>query len=268
MAEVKSFEAQQRCTWDCLAADLFSAVVASALVSPWVTAIDSLVFNKAATGASLTSSVRKWIAKPKITFGGLFIPFLVYFGTYATANLFDSFHAMNNCADPTTVSAAPSKFFATTAVSTGLCVYKDGYFAGLANKSPAPLLSYLLFTSRDALTVFASFNLPTLVTPKIAEFPFPKITPFSNLFQSDDANLRLIQIMSPAAAQMASTPIHLLGLDFSNRQYRLGIRERFSMIRQHITFATPLRMMRILPPFGIGNVVNTSCRNSMLTRAI
>ena len=212
--------------------------------------------------------MRKWISKPNITFRGLFIPFLVYFGTYATANLFDSFHALNNCADPTTISAAPSKFFATTAVSTGLCVYKDGYFAGLANKSPAPLLSYLLFTSRDALTVFASFNLPALIAPRLAEIPFLKITPFAAIFHSDESSLRLAQIVSPAAAQVVSTPVHLLGLDLSNRQHRLGIRGRISMVRQHLLFAAPLRVMRVLPAFGIGSVANTSCRNSMLARVI
>lgn len=40
MAEVKSVESQQRCTWATSAADLYAAACASALVSPWVAVID------------------------------------------------------------------------------------------------------------------------------------------------------------------------------------------------------------------------------------
>ncbi|KAF7548550.1 hypothetical protein G7Z17_g6986 [Cylindrodendrum hubeiense] len=45
--------------------------------------------------------------------------------------MFDSMYAESNGADPATTSSTTSKFFATAAVSTALCVYKDGYFAGL-----------------------------------------------------------------------------------------------------------------------------------------
>lgn len=40
MAEVMSVQAQERCTWQYLAVDLAAAAFASALVSPWVSAID------------------------------------------------------------------------------------------------------------------------------------------------------------------------------------------------------------------------------------
>ncbi|KAH7001280.1 hypothetical protein EDB80DRAFT_648280 [Ilyonectria destructans] len=266
MTEFMSVEAQRRCTWQCYA-DLFSAAIASAFVSPWVTAIDKIVYYRAATNASLTSCVQSWLAKPKPSLSAMWLPFLVYFGTYATANLFDSIYAENNCADPATVSASSSKFFATAAVSTGLCVYKDGYFAGLASRSPAPLMSYLLFTARDAVTVYASFNMPAWIAPKLSQVSLPNFAPFS-VFSSEESRLRAAQIIMPAASQLVSTPLHLLGLDLSNRRYKFPIRERLSMVRHHLSFATPLRMARIIPGFGIGNVVNTSCRNSMLGRVI
>ncbi|KAH7155773.1 hypothetical protein B0J13DRAFT_593786 [Dactylonectria estremocensis] len=265
MTEFMSEDAQRRCTWQCVA-DLVSAAVASAFVAPWVTAIDKMVYYRAAYNASLTSSVRSWLASPKPSLSSFWLPFLVYFGTYATANMFDSINAENNCSDPSSVSATSSKFFATAAVSTGLCVYKDGYYAGLASRSPAPLMTYLLFTARDAVTVYASFNLPTLIAPKLAQVQFPSFAPFASIFGSEESRLRAAQIMMPAAAQLVTTPLHLLGLDLSTRQYRLPIRERISAIRQHFCVATPLRMIRIIPGFGIGSVVNTSCRTSMSAR--
>jgi hypothetical protein len=43
MTDVKSIDFQQRCTWQLFTADLVSAALAAALVSPWVKAIDACV---------------------------------------------------------------------------------------------------------------------------------------------------------------------------------------------------------------------------------
>lgn len=43
MADVKSLDFQHRCTWQLFTADLVSAALAAALVSPWVKAIDAYV---------------------------------------------------------------------------------------------------------------------------------------------------------------------------------------------------------------------------------
>ncbi|KAF4974851.1 hypothetical protein FZEAL_8312 [Fusarium zealandicum] len=268
MAEVMSYKEQQRCTWEYFAVDLAAAAFASALVTPWVAAIDKIVFNKATTGQSGMSSVRKWASKPKSFFGALFIPFLVYFGTYATANLFDSFNAINNDLDPSSVCATPSKFLATTTVSSGLCIFKDAHVARMFSPSPVPLLSYALFTARDAVTIFASFNLPTMIAPKLAELPFSAVTPFASIFSSDESRLKLAQMLMPAASQLVSTPMHLLGLDLHCRKGQMAIRERLSVVRRFTGFATPLRMMRILPSFGIGSVANTGFRSSMMPRVM
>ncbi|KAF4333122.1 RTM1 [Fusarium beomiforme] len=278
---------QQRCTLQYFAVDLAAAAFASALVTPWVTAIDKithlnlskilwiltvvvhrLVFNKATSNTSIKSSMRKWVSKPKATFASLFIPFLVYFGTYATANMFDSFNAVQYDCDPSIVCSSPAKFAATTTVSSGLNIFKDAYFSRMACGMPTPLLSYALFTLRDAVTIYASFNLPTMIAPKLAEFPFSSITPFSNIFQSDDSRLKMAQLFMPAASQLVSTPIHLLGLDVHARQVRMTIRDRISVIRRYTGFATPLRMIRVLPSFGIGSVANTGFRRNMMARVV
>ncbi|RKL44312.1 hypothetical protein BFJ72_g4045 [Fusarium proliferatum] len=268
MTDVMSIREQQRCTLQYFAVDLAAAAFASALVTPWVTAIDKLVFNKATSNTSIKSSMRKWASKPKATFASLFIPFLVYFGTYATANMFDSFDAVQYDCDPSIVCSSPAKFAATTTVSSGLSIFKDAYFSRMSCGMSTPLLSYALFTLRDAVTIYASFNLPTMIAPKLAEFPFASITPFANIFQSDDARLKMAQLFMPAASQIVSTPIHLLGLDVHARQVRMTIKDRISVIRRYTGFATPLRMIRVLPSFGIGSVANTGFRRNMMTRVV
>ncbi|SPJ87817.1 uncharacterized protein FTOL_12286 [Fusarium torulosum] len=268
MTDVMSIREQQHCTMQYFAVDLAAAAFASALVTPWVTAIDKLVFNKATSGTSAMSSMRKWVSKPKATFASLFLPFLVYFGTYATANMFDSFNAVQYDCDPSIVCSSAAKFAATTTVSSGLSIFKDAYFSRMACGGATPLLSYALFTLRDAVTIYASFNLPTVIAPKLAEFPFASITPFANIFQSDDSRLKMAQLFMPAASQIVSTPIHLLGLDVHARQVRMTIRERMSVIKRYTCFATPLRMIRVLPSFGIGSVANTGLRRNMMTRVV
>ncbi|KAF4983104.1 hypothetical protein FZEAL_1414 [Fusarium zealandicum] len=268
MASAKTPEAQRHPIWRIFGVDLVSAACASALVSPWVTAIDVIVVRKAATGASLRSTVQSFISKPKMPpLGAVIIPFLVYFGTYSTANLCDSIYAASNDLDVATITSTMPKFLATTAVSTGLCVYKDGYFAKLlgtsAVKAAVPRRSFALFTLRDAVTVFASFNMPSIVAPKLMQLPTDG--PMSAFTRSEQASLRTAQMIMPAAIQLVSTPIHLLGLDYNNRQEKLPFEERVKTIKKHVHVATPLRMMRIVPAFGIGSVANTSFRRSMLS---
>ncbi|KAI5463135.1 hypothetical protein BGZ63DRAFT_184414 [Mariannaea sp. PMI_226] len=271
MADVKTLDAQQRCTWQLFTADLISASLAAALVSPWVKAVDAIIVHKTATGASWRSCL-EWASKPrKPLIGGLF-PALVYFGTYATANLFDTFYATTNDLDSTTISSTAAKFLATTLISTALGIYKDGYYAkayGRLNRaSPVPLWSYALFTGRDAITIFASFGIPALVAPHLSQLSLSDASPvLSSLIGTEEASLKTSQMIVPALTQFVTTPIHLTGLDLYNRPGKLGIRERLSSIRHHAPMAVPLRMMRILPVFGIGNMANTVFRNSLLQSA-
>lgn len=102
------------------------------------------------------------------------------------------------------------------------------------------------------------------MAPKLAAFPFANLAPFQGIFSSEDARLKMAQVLMPATSQIVSTPLHLLGLDLSYRPWKLPIRERVSAVRRHLAFATPLRMIRIIPPFGFGSVVNTGCRKAMM----
>ncbi|KAK2591210.1 hypothetical protein QQS21_011095 [Conoideocrella luteorostrata] len=156
--------------------------------------------------------------------------------------MFDSMYAAQNALD---VSASSSKFFATTAVNTGLCVFKDGYSAKLACKLPVPSMTYAMFLARDAVAVFAYCNLPTLIAPKLADLPLPSLIPS---FGQSTSSLQAAQLLSPAAAQVVSTPIHILGLDLHKRQNRVPIGNRIRTVCKHIGFATPFRMLWVVSP--------------------
>ncbi|KAI9154983.1 hypothetical protein HJFPF1_07544 [Paramyrothecium foliicola] len=200
---------------------------------------------------------------PKKSTGTLMvIPFLVYFGTFATANIYDSVHAATNSIDPLSVPSTPSKYLATTAVNTGLCVYKDGLCARLATKMPVPAMSYGMFLARDAAALLTSYNLPSLLQP-ISEGASSS-TPAPSCWLSV-MEAQMGHMAAPAMAQIVSTPLHLLGLDLHKRQQRVSIRERICKATAHMSFATPLRMLRVIPSYGIGIGVNNSCRSWMLS---
>lgn len=73
------------------------------------------------------------------------------------------------------------------------------------------------------------------------------------------------QFVAPAAMQILSTPMHLLGLDFYNRT-GLPFRERWALVRRAWATSCLARMGRIVPAFGVGGVVNTGLRRNLMGR--
>lgn len=234
--------------------------------------------QKAATGDSLTSCLTRSF-RPAITHPIRFLsssPFLIvfslYFGTYATANIIDTLTNMVKAKSASSVTASSAKFVATSAVNMSLCIYKDARFAkwfGRPSSSPAasiPRLSYLLFAARDSLTIFASFNLPSIIAPQLANLPPSIKTRFSTILKTESGRANTAQFIAPAAMQLFSTPIHLLGLDLYNRQGALGFQERFTRISRDWLVSAFARMGRIVPAFGVGGVVNANFRRTAMQK--
>ena len=73
------------------------------------------------------------------------------------------------------------------------------------------------------------------------------------------------QFLSPAAVQLVSTPLHLLGLDLYNRQGVSG-GERLTRVVRDWMKSSLARMGRIIPAFGVGGVVNTKVRRGLMER--
>ncbi|KAL2866887.1 uncharacterized protein BJX67DRAFT_354277 [Aspergillus lucknowensis] len=221
--------------------------------------------------------------------------YTLYTSTYLTANTIDTVTSTFRDKPFSSVFAGPAKFITTTAVNMGICVYKDARFAKIFGAKPAPSspqinpssttsagtgtgagtgmapaschpsgtgalkvprISYALFCMRDSITIFASFNVPSLIAPSIPD----------SIAATPGMKAAIAQFSCPALMQFASTPMHLLGLDLYNRQPPggLGWRERVSRIRRDYVPSCFARMGKIVPAYGVGGVVNVRLRAGLM----
>jgi hypothetical protein len=214
---------------------------------------------------SIRSSLRTLLLRPQtlLLSRPCALVFALYAGTYMTANSLDTAASTISNRPASTITAGPGKFAASSAANVGLCVYKDQVFVRMfgplgAVPRPVPLPSYALFTLRDCLTIFASFNLPPLLAPWID-------TRLSDKLRRHISGLTTAQFLAPASVQLFSTPIHLLGLDMYNRPNGT-FRERWDVIRSNWLVSTAARMCRIIPAFGVGGIVNLKMRRHLMEK--
>ena len=240
-----------------LAGDCVAAAAASVAVSPVVTAMDRAITRNAAGAQRLwpamfeglgqlikqpirnvRSTPTKWLM-------------LVYSATYAGANAAHTLSVYLGIKPALPVLAAST----IGNMSTGIA--KDRAFArmyGVVAAKGMPLPSYGLFFSRDVLAMAFVFTLPPLVTPAITK-------------AVDDYNLPLTpaqtslatRLTTPVVSQLFSTPLHLLGLAVYNNTGG-GVAAHLQTLRETYPETVTLRMLRIIPAFSVGGVVNTSLR--------
>lgn len=235
---------------------------------------------------SLTSSLKGLITRPHhfLVSTPFLLIYTLYSCTYITANFIDT--AVSTTSDKafSHVSAGPIKFVSTAFVNMSICIYKDSRFAKLfgaqAQGTPAaatsstaaqaachnikqlasspkiPKISLGLFGLRDSLTIFASFNVPQLISPHIPDF----------LASTPSSKTSLAQFTIPATVQIFSTPLHLLGLDLYNRQPAGGLpaADRWARVKRDWAPSCAARIGRILPAYGVGGVVNTKLRAHLM----
>jgi hypothetical protein len=253
--------------------DALSAGAAGTLVAPIITMIDKGIIENASgrntLGASLKKSAIELLAKPHrfLASKPFVLIFSLYFGTYFTANSIDTASAT---VKPTQglqeQTSGTSKFLATSTTNLALCLYKDNQFTRLfaapgSSPRPVPMPTFALFTIRDCLTIFASFNLPPLLAPTIDERMGTEVKKYVGA-------LSVAQFVTPAAVQIVSTPLHLLGLDLYNRpEARVGgVDGRAGRVLRDWAKSAAARICRIVPAFGVGGVVNTKVRRNMMGR--
>lgn len=165
-----------------------------------------------------------------------------------------------------TYSSGSTKMAVTTAVNMTLCLNKDRVFtrdfANALKPRPVPLPTYLLFAARDTLTIFASFIAPSMLTPHIPrQIDDPAR---STLFGWKPE--RITQIAVPAACQVVSTPLHLLGLDLYNytKKDAGGNKGRMGRVVGLWAKSCAARVGRVVPAFGIGGVLNREFREGWM----
>ncbi|KAF2437843.1 hypothetical protein P171DRAFT_372965 [Karstenula rhodostoma CBS 690.94] len=252
-------------------ADALAAGSAGVLVAPIITMIDKGIIENASgrntLGESLKKSARELFVSPHRFLGSkpFALIFTLYFGTYFTANTLDTTTSTLKSTPPSTTTAGTPKFLATSTANLALCLYKDSRFTQLFGSTgpsrPVPLPTFALFTIRDCLTIYASFNLPPLLAPTVAQHMGAEAQKWMSAAS-------VAQFVTPAAVQVFSTPLHLLGLDLYNRpRVKVGgVDGRAKRVLRDWGKASLARMGRIVPAFGVGGVVNTKVRRGLMER--
>ncbi|EOD43993.1 sequence orphan [Neofusicoccum parvum] len=261
-------------------ADCAAAASAGVLVAPVVTAIDRAIIENASGRStlrtSLLSSLRTLVLRPHayILSKPFALIFTLYTGTYLTANALDTTTSVLRSTPASTTTAGPSKFVATSSANLALCLYKDSRFTRMfgvatAHPRPVPPATYALFALRDCLTVFASFNVPPLLAPYLSAKIETAAGEVGDALRKHVDAASAAQFAAPAAVQVFSTPLHLLGLDLYNRPRGtagVGVAERAAKVTKEWGMSCLARMARIVPAFGCGGVVNMRVRKGLMER--
>ncbi|KAJ4361583.1 hypothetical protein N0V95_001744 [Ascochyta clinopodiicola] len=255
-----------------LGSDALAAGAAGVLVAPVITMIDKGIMENASgrdtLSESLKKSARELLARPHrfIASKPFVLVFSLYFSTYLTANTIDTLASMRTHTPPSSTTAGTTKFLATSTTNLAICLYKDNQFTQLFGstsgpKRPVPLPTFALFTVRDCLTIFASFNLPPLLAPRLEARMSDEVRKFVGAAS-------IAQFVTPAAIQIVSTPLHLLGLDLYNRpDAKMGGTEgRTAQVLKNWGKSVLARVGRIVPAFGVGGVVNMKVRSALMGR--
>ncbi|KAG6159890.1 hypothetical protein E4U37_002200 [Claviceps purpurea] len=260
-----------------LLVDATGAACAGAIVAPVISIIDRSIMENASGRntllQSIQSSLRTLALHPRTA---LFsrpcaLILMLYGGTYLTANMVDTASSTLSNQPPASISSGATKFAASSAANVGLCMIKDRSYVRMFGPvgvvpRPIPLPSYALFTLRDCLTIFASFNIPPLLGPRLDAGLSEELGRYIS-------GQTTAQFLAPAAVQFFSTPLHLLGLDMYNRPAGAGAAgvglswgDRLRLVRENWLVSSLARIGRIVPAFGVGGVVNLKVRQGLMAR--
>lgn len=213
--------------------------------------------------SSIKTSLRQVKLRPQtFVFSKPFgLIFMLYGGTYLTANVLDTASSTVNNKPSTTVTAGPMKFAASSSANLGICLFKDRVFVRLFGPTgpprPVPFPSFMLFAARDCMTIFASFNIPPMLGPVLDK-------KMGEELKKTFSGQTVAQFMAPASVQLISTPFHLLGLDLYNRGAGISWGSRWEQIKKNWGISAAARICRIVPAFGVGGVLNAKVRRGLI----
>lgn len=233
------------------------AFTASFLVSPLVSIIDKALVKEISGVGSLMREMgvatKEMFVQPKVFFNGLAFrfTFIVYFGTYAVANLSEA--ALDYYKIRSEETRKAYKVSGAAAANIGLLAWRDSVFARKfsGGKPPAktPLRTVSLFAVRDCATMASTFYL----APKACE----------HLVLEHDVNKELAEISTslfiPVFSQFITAPMHIHAIDYFNRA-KATTAERMDQIKNEMGKVCFARGLRILPAFGIGSYFNNKFR--------
>ncbi|ESL12220.1 hypothetical protein TRSC58_00016 [Trypanosoma rangeli SC58] len=208
--------------------------------------------------------------------------FVVYAGTYIGSNTMKSYCEARGYA---TEVGNLATGITSGVVNTITTVWKDGVILRslppanaelvAAAKNPVPWLTRGLFCTRDILTCVGAFTIAPMVATWLArscwnpaENAKQKLPgPVEGKMQIPLSTVDTAQILTPAALQFVTTLLHITAIRYRQTYPKFDARDLQSSLRETYLSATLLRIVRILPSFGLGAILNRELRSDLLDRA-
>lgn len=170
----------------------------------------------------------------------------VYFSTYATANLTELY-----CSHHDTDNRWLT-FFLTSVANIAGIIYKDRSYIKMFEHKVLniPFRCYVLFALRDSITIGSTFVI--------------KKDAVHHLHHEYHVSYPLADFVSsftlPILAQLFSTPLHILSMDYYQRPHTSTM-DRVRHIYGLYPSICAGRMLRILPAFCFGSFLNDILRS-------
>lgn len=237
------------------AGDVGAAVIAAAMVAPFVAAVDKAIAEAAAgqktAWGSVSASMKELMASPVnyVRQPAFRILWCLFGGTYTAANLFTTFEEYKGKAMPWGKTAA---IFST---NCSLALWKDSQFARLfSGIEPAPIPKPALASwyCRDFIGMGVIF-----VAPPIAAKHLEESVGMSKAVAQNTAQFALPLMIQPVVA-----PFHLYGYVLYNKPTSAWAEQKAIMQRE-VWGAIQMRWLRVIPPFCIGASVNREIRKML-----
>jgi hypothetical protein len=238
------------------AADFAAAVLTAGALAPIVAAVDrAVVLRNAGKSTNMMDPMKEHLLsciKHPFRFFALrstLIAWGLYIVPYSVSNVLET-----QC-DLRGIDSAMPKFFGTAALYVPLSILQDRAYAQIFGKGAArglPGITWALFIFRDASNLFMSFSLPQ----KIADWTASPGDSATHAKRRQEAQFAL-----PIGSQVYSTALHVLGLDFYNRQ-NMSFGARLPQVAAQFPQALALRLIRLGGVFSIGGVGNTHLRTT------
>lgn len=242
--------------------EIACALAASLLVSPMVSIIDKCLVQEIAGIAPMMKSIKAGaidMMKHPVKFTGALafrLTVVVYFGTYAVANLSELALDEYKIAKEEKRKQIKVSFAATANI--GLLAWRDMIFARefSGTKGPpkkAPMRMIGMFALRDFGTMTATFY----GAPKAAKY----------LIKEHEINKEVAELsmalLIPVISQYITAPLHIHAMDVYARPDATTA-ERIKRVVDEYNKISFARALRIIPAFGIGSYSNNKFRETFI----
>lgn len=236
-------------------ADVTAATTAAFLVAPFVAAVDKAI-AESASGAtkvwtSVGASVRAMMSSPMTYLRQPAFRYLwvMYGGTYCAANAFTSYEDINKSSEPL------KKTSSIFCVNASLSLWKDSNFAKLFGNGPPkpiPPPAYVSWWARDFLSMAVIFTLPPLAAQQL----------HARAGMDKQQATTVCQLGLPLLLQPFVAPLHLYGYVIYNDP-KATVTQQKAVVRREIWGAVQMRLVRCVPPYCVGTVVNSAIRRAL-----